>query len=202
MGALSRMNCQQFGWMVWFLKNRFFERIYSSEKQWRRGLNAKEWNSTIWRAILGTTLFRVVFHSLRFKFESFWVIFHSVLEWNHESGPLHAIKATNPQSTTKTQLFANFQGHNSIDFFFFFQLSDFVDVLIKLNSIVDNQNKNNCAVCVLQNAICSAFKEIKTDLIYVGMGYVLYILRFFFSLYNVRPDPLFCQHFHFTIYCM
>ena len=43
-------------------------------------LNAKEWKSTLWRAILwGTSLFRVVFHSFRLKFATFWVIFHSVL---------------------------------------------------------------------------------------------------------------------------
>ena len=45
-------------------------------------LNVKEWKSTLWRAIWRIFLFRVVFHSFRLNFASFWVIFHSVLEWN------------------------------------------------------------------------------------------------------------------------
>ena len=45
-------------------------------------LNVKEWKGTLWRAMWRTTLFRVVFHSFRLKFASFWVIFNSVLEWN------------------------------------------------------------------------------------------------------------------------
>ena len=45
-------------------------------------LYVKEWKGTLWRAIWGTTLFWVIFHSFRLKFASFSMIFHAVLVWN------------------------------------------------------------------------------------------------------------------------